>query len=209
MLKAVLGTKVGMTQLFDQNKAVVPVTAISTGQWFVLQVKSSSKDGYSAVQVGFPRERFRKQEFSLEWLKNKKQYFLFVREVRISSEQESAFAVGRAITLADFAVTEGDIVDVTGVSRGHGFAGAVKRHGFQGGPGSHGSGFHRRPGAAGHRRTHGEVDKGKRFPGHMGAEQVTVRNLRIVKVDAAQGVIFVCGAVPGKSGFLVTVSKRG
>jgi len=209
MLKAVLGTKIGMTQLFDKNKAVVPVTAISTGQWFVLQVKTAMADGYSAVQVGLPRERFRKQEFSLEWLKNKKQNFLFIKEVRISAEQESTFAAGRVITLSDFSFTEGDLVDVTGVSKGHGFQGGVRRHGFRGGPATHGSGFHRKPGAVGHRRTHGEVDKGKRLPGHMGAEQVTVRNLRIVKMDAAQGVIFVCGAVPGKSGFLVTVSKRG
>ena len=209
MLNAVLGTKIGMTQLFDSNKAVVPVTAISTGQWFVLQVKTSAMDGYSAVQVGLPRERYRKQEFSLDWLKSKKQNFLFIREVRISAEQESTFVAGRAITLADFAITVGDLVDVTGVSTGHGFMGVVKRYGFKGGPASHGSGFHRKPGAVGHRRTHGEVDKGKRLPGHTGAEQVTVRNLRIVKVDVAQGVIFVCGAVPGKSGFLVTVSKRG
>lgn len=209
MLKAVLGTKVGMTQLFDKDRSVIPVTAISTGKWFALQVKTLTKDGYSAVQVGLPRERYRGQEFSLEWLKSKKQNFLFIREVRISENQEASFSAGKEISLTDFSVAEGDSVDVIGTSRGHGFAGVVKRHGFQGGPASHGSGFHRKPGAVGHRRTHGEVDKGKRLPGHMGAEQVTVRNLRVVKIDIALGVIFVCGAVPGKSGSLVTVSKRG
>jgi len=209
MLKAVLGTKVGMTQLFDKNRSVVPVTAISTGRWIVTQVKTADKDGYSAVQVVLPRSRYRAQEFSPEWLKNKKEKFLFVREIRITQDKESSFELGRSISLADVSIAEGDLVDVMGTSRGLGFAGAMKLHGFAGGPASHGSGFHRIPGAVGHRRTHGEVDKGKRLPGHMGAEQVTVRNLRVVKVDSESGVIFVCGAVPGKSGFLVTVSKRG
>ncbi|MBM3894071.1 50S ribosomal protein L3 [Candidatus Dependentiae bacterium] len=209
MLKAVLGTKVGMTQLFDENRRVVPVTAISTGSWFVTQVKKGSSDGYSAVQVGLPRERYRSLEFSPEWLKNKKKFFLFVREVSIASLNEQDYQVGRAVSLADIAISVGDLVDVQGTSIGRGFAGGIKRHGFAGGPASHGSCFHRIPGAVGHRRTHGEVDKGKRLPGHLGAEHVTVRNLKVVKVDVELGVIFVCGAVPGKSGFLVTVSKRG
>jgi large subunit ribosomal protein L3 len=209
MLKAVLGTKIGMTQLFDENRRVVPVTAISTGSWYVTLVKTFSRDGYSAVQIALPRERYRSMEFSPEWLKNKKSFFLFVREISISAEQEQMYKAGHSLSLSDVSIAIGDLVDVQGVSKGMGFAGVMKRHNFAGGPASHGSGFHRIPGAVGHRRTHGEVDKGKKLPGHMGAEHVTVRNLRIVKLDASLGVIFVCGAVPGKSGSLVTVSKRG
>jgi large subunit ribosomal protein L3 len=198
-----------MTQLFDEQRNAVPVTAVRVGTWYVTQVKTPDNDGYAALQLGLLRERYRKQEFDASWLARKKQFFLELREAKVAAEDLGSFELGKPVGLENSSVVEGDIVHVTGTSRGLGFQGVVKRHGFGGGPKSHGSRFHRRPGAVGHRRTHGEVDKGKKLPGHTGARRVTVKNLRVVKVDADAGVLFVQGAVPGKSRFLVAVSKKG
>ena len=181
MLNSVFGTKVGMTQLFDENGNVVPVTIVDVNNLVVTQLKSSAKEGYDALQVGLLRERFRAQEFSPLWLKAKKDHFLSTKEIKVA--QVADFSLGQVVNLDHIAINEGDNVAVVGISKGLGFQGVVKRHGFAGGPKAHGSKFHRKPGSSGHLRRQGEIIKGKRFPGHAGVEQITVRGLKIVKID--------------------------
>lgn len=205
MLNGVLGVKVGMTQLFDERGDIVPVTVVDTNNWFVTQIKTAEKDGYTSLQLGLLRERFRGQEFSPLWLKAKKDHFLRIQEIK--PKELGNFAIGHAVKLEDSALANGDVVAVTGTSKGQGFQGVMKRWNFSGGPGAHGSKFHRRPGTGGCLRTQGEVIKGKRFPGHLGDEQVTVKGLKIVHVDRESGCIFLKGAVPGKKDSLVAINK--
>jgi large subunit ribosomal protein L3 len=205
MLNKTLGTKIGMTQLFDKNGDVVPVTVVDVNHWFVTQVKTSEKDGYTSLQLGLLRERYRGQEFSPLWLKAKKDFFVHINEVEV--EGTPALELGQSINATHVALKEGDVVSITGTSKGRGFQGVIKRWGFSGGPAAHGSKFHRRPGTGGCLRTQGEVIKGKHFPGHLGAEQVTVKGLRIVRIDPEKGCIFIKGAVPGKKDALVAIKK--
>ncbi len=205
MLNQALGTKIGMTQLFDKNGEVVPVTVIDVNNWFVTQIKTSAKDGYDALQIGLLRKRFRTGSFSAEWLKDKKTYFLNTKEVR--PEALADYQVCQAIDLSKISFIEGEKVSVTGTAKGLGFQGVVKRWGFAGGPKTHGSKFHRIPGTSGHLRRQGEVIKGKKFPGHAGTQQVTVKGLEIVRLDRQNGYIFVKGAVPGKKDSLVGINK--
>lgn len=207
MLNKVLGTKVGMTQLFDKNGNVVPVTVVEVKNWLVTQVKSSKQDGYASLQLGLLRKRFRGIEFSPVWLKAKKDHFLQVKEVPVKDDHE--FKPGQSISLGDSVLQEGDVVIVTGTSKGCGFQGVVKRHGFAGGPKAHGSKFHRIPGSASHMRTQGEVIKGKRYPGHMGTEQVTVKGLKVIRIDRDSGLLFLKGAIPGKKDGLIAINKQG
>lgn len=207
MLNKVLGTKVGMTQVFDKDGNVVPVTVVDVNHWFVTQVKSSAKDGYEAVQIGLIRKRFRGMAYSPVWLKAKKDHFLQIKEIALDTAK--SYELGQAISMSDTVLKEGDFVDVTGRSKGCGFQGVVKRWNFAGGPAAHGSKFHRRPGSASHMRSQGEVIKGKRYPGHMGNEQVTVQGLQVVRIDPEIGCVFVKGAVPGKKDSLVTIKKQG
>lgn len=206
MLNRVLGKKVGTTQVFDKTGNVVPVTVVNVAHWFVTQVKTSTKDGYTALQLGLLKKKFREQDFSQEWLKHKSDHFLHLKEVRV--EGEVSLTPGQAVTMDTISLPEGTFVDVTGTSKGLGFQGVVKRWGFGGGPDSHGSTFHRRPGASGHMRTQGEVIKGKRFPGHLGAEQVTVKGLQVVLVDKELGCLFIKGSVPGKKDSLVAIKEQ-
>lgn len=206
MLNKVLGTKIGMTQLFDKNGDVVPVTVVDVNHWFVTQIKTSEKDGYNSLQLGLLRERYRGQEFSPLWLKAKKDFFLHLKEVNVA--EKPSVELGQHVNISEMSsVKEGDIVAVVGTSKGRGFQGVVKRWGFAGGPAAHGSKFHRRPGTGGCLRTQGEVIKGKRFPGHLGAEQVTVEGLRVVRIDPEKGCIFIKGAIPGKKDALVAIKK--
>jgi large subunit ribosomal protein L3 len=205
MLNKVLGTKIGMTQLFDKNGDVVPVTVVDVNHWFVTQVKTSEKDGYISLQLGLLRKRYRGQEFSPLWLKAKNDFFVHIKEVDV--EATPALELGQSLTMTHAAFKEGDVVSVSGTSKGRGFQGVVKRWGFAGGPAAHGSKFHRRPGTGGCLRTQGEVIKGKRFPGQLGAEQVTVKGLHIVRIDHEKGCIFIKGAIPGKKDALVAIKK--
>lgn len=209
MLTKLPGKKVGMTQLFDKNRNVIPVTVIRVADWFVTQVKTEEKDGYAALQLGLLRNRYQGTPFNPEWLRTKKEYFLHVREVPLTTENAASFTVGQQITLDNTVFDVAQVVDVTGNSIGLGFQGVMKRHGFSGGPKSHGSRFHRRPGSLGNMRTQGEVLKGKKLPGHCGTDQVTVRGLELVQVDKATGHIFVKGAVPGKRDTLLMIRKQG
>jgi len=206
-LSHVPGIKVGMTQVFDSARNAIPVTVIDCGQWVVTQIKTAAHDGYEALQIGKLRKRYQKKGFSADMLQKKSDYFLFIREVRCESTQ--GYELGAMVTLDNVMFDESTTVSVTGMSIGRGYQGVVKRLGYTGGPATHGSMFGRRPGAIGSMRTQGEVIKGKGLPGHMGHETVTVRGLRVVKVDHAQGIILVKGAVPGRKHSLLYLSKQG
>ena len=208
MLQRVLGTKIGMTQIFDKDGTVVPVTVVNIANWVVTQVKTPAKDGYASLQLGLVKKKFRGETFAPEWLKAINDYFLHVREVELP-ESTMTYEVGQEIKFDHVALQEGEIVDVTGTSKGLGFQGVVKRWGFSGGPAAHGSKFHRRPGASGNMRSQGEVLKGKKFPGHLGTERVTVAGLKVVRMDKEAGCLFIKGALPGKKESLVFIKKQG
>lgn len=201
------GLKVGMTQVFDDARNVVPVTVIECGAWRITQVKTKERDGYDALQVGMLRKRYQSIPFTVDMLKKKSKYFLHLREVRC--ESTAGYEVGAPYTLEQVALEVNTKVSVTGTSTGRGYQGVVKRLGYAGGKASHGSMFGRRPGAIGSMRTQGEVIKGKGLPGHMGDETVTVQGLRIVKIDRERGILLVSGAVPGRKNSLLYVSKQG
>lgn len=205
MVAGLWGKKIGMTQVFVENK-VVPVTVIDVSNWYVTQIKTEANDGYSAVQIGVLRDRYAKSAFSADWLKKPKKYFTFLREVKVDASNDKQFVIGQQV---DFhaSLTQGQKVDVVGTSKGCGFAGAVKRHGFAGGRASHGSTLGKRPGSLSFMRSQGRVIKGKRLPGHMGAVTERTRQLEVVKVHNEDNLVLIKGGVPGKSGSLVFIEK--
>lgn len=209
MLTGIIGKKIGMTQIFDAQQRVVPVTVIGISGWYVTQVKNEETDGYNAVQVGKLRKRYESIPFDNAFLTKKSKYFEHVKEIRLESASAQEITPGKQLSAADLALDEGTVVSVTGISRGLGFCGVVKRYKFRGGPQSHGSKFHNRPGSISHMRTQGEVIKGKRLPGHHGTDTVTVSGLKIVKFDKEGGYLFVKGAVPGKSNTVISVYRQG
>lgn len=195
MQKAILATKVGMTQIFNEDGILTPVTVLQAGPCVVTQVKTEENDGYSAVQVGYGdiREKLvnkpRKGHFAKAGVANKK----YLKEFKFDNASE--YTVGQEIKADIFA--DGDKIDVTGKSKGKGFQGAIKRHGQSRGPMAHGSKFHRHAGSNGAASDPSKVFKGKKMPGQMGAVKVTTQNLQIVRVDADKNLILVKGAVPG------------
>ena len=200
MIEGILGRKLGMLQAFDRDGTVVPVTVIEAGPCTVLQVKTLDSDGYQAVQLGFGvRKRVNQpQKGHFKGLGA----FRFLRE--FSVDDISQWRVGQKVGAEIF--EPGDLVHVSGASKGRGFAGVVKRHGFRGGPKTHGqSDRHRSPGSIGAGSTPGRVLKGMRMAGHMGDHQVTVRNLEVVDSNPARGVIMVKGSVPGAKDALVRI----
>ena len=205
MKKAILATKVGMTQIFDENGALIPVTVLQAGPCVVTQVKTVENDGYEAVQVGFvdKREKLVNKPVKGHFDKAGVSYKRYVRELKLENAGE--YSVKDEIKADVFAV--GDRIDATAISKGKGFQGAIKRHGQHRGPMAHGSKFHRHQGSNGSATTPGRVFKGKGMPGHMGHVQVTVKNLTVVRVDAENNLILVKGAVPGPKKSLVTVRE--
>ena len=203
MKKAILGTKIGMTQIFGENGKVIPVTVIQAGPCVVVQKKTVETDGYDAVQVGYGdvKEKHLTKPQKGHFAKAEVAMKKYVREFRL--EDMSELEVGSEIKADVFA--EGDKIDVTGISKGHGFAGPMKRWGLHRGPMSHGSKSKRVSGSMGSCSTPGRVMKGKKLPGHMGVKRVTVQNLEVVKVVADDNLILVKGAVPGSKGGLVTI----
>ena len=203
MKKAILGTKVGMTQIFDADGKVIPVTVIAAGPCVVVQKKTVDNDGYEAVQVGFGEVKEKalnkpmKGHFAKADVANKK----YLKEFRL--DDCASLNVGDEIKADAFEA--GEKIDVTGISKGKGFAGPMKRWGLHRGPMSHGSGYHRGSGSMGACSNPGRVMKGKKLPGHMGVVKVTVQNLEVVKVDAENNLILLKGAVPGAKGGLVTI----
>lgn len=204
MVTGLWGKKIGMTQLFAQGK-VVPATVIDVANWVVTQIKTKDRDGYEAVQIGHVRDAYSDKTFSVDWLKKPTEYFSAMREVGLKSGIENV-AVGAPLT-CDIFVATGDNVDVSGVTKGCGFAGVVRRHGFAGARASHGSTMGKAPGALSFMRAKGKVIKGKRLPGHMGAVQRTAKNLEVVRIEQAENLLVVRGSVPGKAGSLVFVRK--
>ena len=203
MKKAILATKVGMTQIFNEDGVLTPVTVLQAGPCVVTQVKTKENDGYSAVQVGFEeiREKLVTKPMQGVFAKADTTNKRFVREFRLDDAE--SYKVGQEIKADVFAA--GDMIDVTAVSKGKGYQGAIKRYGQHRGPMAHGSKFHRHQGSNGSSSDPSHVFKGKGMPGHMGAEKITVQNLSVVRVDAEDGLILVKGAVPGPKKGLVTV----
>ncbi|MCQ2534075.1 MAG: 50S ribosomal protein L3 [Clostridia bacterium] len=204
MTKFIIGKKSGMTQLFDDNGNVVPATVIEVEPMYVLQNKTVENDGYKAVKVASVATREKlvtkpvKGQFEKAGVEVKK----FIREF----EPDQDYELGQEIKVSDM-FAEGDKVDVSGVSKGKGYAGNIKRHGQKGGPSGHGSMYHRRVGSLGANSTPARVLPGKKMPGHMGAVNCTVQNLSVVKVDGDRGILVLRGAIPGPKGGMVTVQS--
>jgi large subunit ribosomal protein L3 len=194
MTKGILGRKIGMTQVFAENGNLIPVTVVEVSPNVVLQKKSVDTDGYEAVQVGFEdkREKLSNKPEKGHVAKANTAPKRFVREFR--GDDLASYEVGQEVKVDIFAA--GDLVDVTGISKGKGFQGSIKRHGQSRGPMAHGSRYHRRPGSMGPVAPN-RVFKGKLLPGRMGGEQVTVQNLEVVKVDAERNLLLIKGNVPG------------
>ena len=221
MKKAILATKVGMTQIFNEDGVLTPVTVLQAGPCVVTQIKTVENDGYSAVQVGFVDKKdnivtkdgngkkeivhrhgvtkAEKGHFAKAGVSSKR----FVREFKFENADE--FALGQEITADIFAA--GDKVDATAISKGKGFQGAIKRHNQHRGPMTHGSKFHRHAGSNGAASDPSKVFKGKKMPGHMGSKRITIQNLEIVRVDAENNLILVKGSVPGPKKSLVTIKE--
>lgn len=204
MVTGLWGKKIGMTQLFANGK-VVPATVIDLADWVITQIKIQSKDGYEAVQLGHIRKPYSDKTFSIDWLKESNKYFSAMREVRLKDGINN-MAVGLKLT-CDVFVTIGDNVDVSGFTKGCGFAGVVRRHGFTGAKASHGATMGKRPGSLSFMRAKGKVIKGKRLPGHMGVLQRTMKNLEVVRIEQAENLLVVRGSIPGKAGSMVFVRK--
>ena len=205
MKKAILATKVGMTQIFNEDGMLIPVTVLQATPNVVTQVKTVENDGYAAVQVGFGEIRDvlvnkpRKGHFAKAGVANKR----FLKEFKFENAAE--YTVGQEIKADIFA--EGDKIDATGTSKGKGFQGAIKRHGLSRGPMKHGSKYHRHAGSNGPATTPGRVFKGKHMPGQMGNVKVTVQNLEVVKVDVENNLLLVKGAVPGPKKALLVLKE--
>ena len=205
MKKAILATKVGMTQIFSDDGVLTPVTVLQAGPCVVTQVKTVENDGYSAVQVGFVDKREKlvakpqKGSFDKAGVSGKR----YVREFKFENSEE--YELGKEIKADIFAA--GDKIDASAISKGKGFQGAIKRHGQHRGPMTHGSKFHRHQGSNGACSSPSRVFKGKGMPGHMGCVKVTVQNLEVVRVDAEKNLILVKGAVPGPKKALVTIKE--
>ena len=221
MKKAILATKIGMTQIFNEDGVLTPVTVLQAGPCVVTQVKTAENDGYSAIQVGFgeKKERIVNRDVAGKKVivnphgatKAEAGHFKkagttpkrYVREFRLENAEE--YEIGSEIKADIFA--EGDKVDATATSKGKGYAGGIKRYGMRSGPAAHGSKYHNHAGSNGSATTPGRVFKGKKMPGHMGAVRVTVQNLEIVKIDLDNNVILVKGSVPGPKKSLVMLKE--
>ena len=203
MKKAILATKVGMTQIFNEDGVLIPVTVLQAGPCVVTQIKTVENDGYEAVQLGFGtiKEKKVNKPMAGHFAKQGVEPVRHLREVRV--EDASEHAIGEEVTVAAFA--EVKKVDVTGTSKGKGFAGVMRRYNFAGGPGGHGAHFHRAPGSVGQCAYPSRVFKGVRLPGHMGCDTVTTKNLEVIRVDEEANLIMLKGAVPGGKNGVVRV----
>ena len=205
MKKAILATKVGMTQIFDENGVLVPVTVLQAGPCVVTQVKTADNDGYSAIQVGFGEKKENcvnkpmKGQFAKAGVSCKR----YLKEFRF--EDAETYTLGQEIKADIFGA--GDKIDATATSKVKGFQGAIKRHGQSRGPMAHGSKYHRHAGSNGACSDPSKVFKGKRMPGQMGGKKITVQNLEIVKVDVENNLLLVKGAVPGPKKSMVTIKE--
>jgi len=208
MVNGILGIKVGMTQLFEKDGTAVPATVIKAGPCVVVQKKTAAHDGYNAVQLGlveFVAEKRVKKPMQGHFKKASVSPAKFLKEFRLQDSAEATL-VGEKVLVDQFSPS--DLVDISGVSKGKGFAGVIKRHNFRGGAATHGSMFHRAPGSIGASAFPSRVLKGMRAAGHMGQDNVTTKNLRVVRVDVEQNLLIVRGAVPGSNGGYVVIRKK-
>ena len=207
MAKGILGKKIGMTQIFEADGKMIPVTVVEAGPCLVIQNKTEETDGYNAVQLGFGelKEKHTSKPMKGHFDKAGITPVKFVRELRLSAPSE--YTVGQKISAEIF--TAGELIDATGISRGKGFAGTIKRHNFSRGPMAHGSKSHREPGSMGpmHSGPGGRVIKGKKLPGRMGNAKVTVQRLTVAKVDTDRNLILVKGSIPGAAGSFVVLRE--
>ncbi|HIS32880.1 MAG TPA: 50S ribosomal protein L3 [Candidatus Limivivens intestinipullorum] len=205
MKKAILATKIGMTQIFNEDGTLIPVTVLQAGPCVVTQIKTVENDGYEAVQVGFGEKKEKLVNKPMKGLFDKAGVSCkrFVREFKFENTAE--YSVAQEIKADIFAA--GDKVDASAISKGKGFQGAIKRHGQHRGPMAHGSKFHRHQGSNGACSDPSKVFKGKGMPGHMGAKKVTIQNLEVIRVDAENNLLLVKGAVPGPKKALVTIKE--
>jgi len=204
MKKAILAKKIGMTQIFNDKSELIPVTVLEAGPCFVTQIKTVETDGYSAIQVGFyDKTKNILKPIAGHFKKSGVTAKKFLREFRL--EDISNYKLGDEIKTDIF--LEGEFVDITGISKGKGFQGCIKRHNQHRGPMAHGSKYHRSVGSMSSATTPGKVKKGKRMPGHMGHSRVTVQNLKIVKVDAERNILLVKGSIPGPKKTLVFIKN--
>ena len=205
MKKGLIGKKIGMTQIFNEEGKVIPVTVIEAGPCVVSQVKTEETDGYNSIQLGFgaiKESKVNKPERG-HFTKANIAPARYLREFRVDSIED--VKVGDELK-ADIFIA-GDKIDIQGTSKGKGFQGVIKRHGQHRGPMGHGSMYHRRPGSMGSTSTPGRVFKGKKLPGHMGAETVTIQNLEVIKVDLDKNIILVKGSVPGAKGSILKIKS--
>ena len=207
MAKGILGKKIGMTQIFEADGKMIPVTVVEAGPCLVVQNKTEETDGYNAVQLGFGelKEKHMNKPMKGHFDKAGITPVKFIRELRLSAPSE--YTVGQKISAEIF--TAGELIDATGISRGKGFAGTIKRHNFACGPMAHGSKSHREPGSMGpmHSGPGGRVIKGKKLPGRMGNAKVTVQRLTVAKVDTDRNLILVKGSIPGAAGSFVVLRE--
>ena len=205
MKKGLIGKKIGMTQIFNEKGKVIPVTVIEAGPCVVSQVKTEETDGYNSIQLGFgaiKESKVNKPERG-HFTKANIAPARYLREIRVDSIED--VKVGDELKADIFMA--GDKIDIQGTSKGKGFQGVIKRHGQHRGPMGHGSMYHRRPGSMGSTSTPGRVFKGKKLPGHMGAETVTIQNLEVIKVDLDKNIILVKGSVPGAKGSILKIKS--
>lgn len=206
MKKFILGTKVGMTQIFNEDGICIPVTVVQAGPCAIVQKKTVETDSYDAVKLAYvskDKKKLNKPERGL-FDKLDMDGYKYLKEFR--PDDITGFEVGQMISAADM-FQDGDRVDVSGISKGKGYAGAIKRHGMKIGPKSHGSKYHRGLGSMGATTDPGKVFKGKKMPGHMGTDRVTVQNLDVVKVDGERNLLLIKGAVPGPKGSLLEIKE--
>ena len=204
MVKAILGQKIKMSQLFDSDGNITPVTVIEAGPCIVTQLKNSEKDKYNAIQLGYG-EKKRKIKPLMGHFNKSNSYPVFVKEFKITPEDIEKMAVGNKILVDIFSV--GDIVSVTGVTKGKGFAGGIKRHGFKSHPGGHGHPMERRVGSIGSMFPQ-HVFRGKKLPGRMGSDTKTIKNLKVVAIDKDNNLLYVEGSVPGKRGSKIIIRGK-
>lgn len=204
-MKGIYGKKIGMTQIFNEDGNVIPVTAVEAGPCVVVQKKTEKNDGYSAVKVGFgqAKEKNTNKPNKGQFTKANVDLKKYLREIKVENIDE--YELGQEIKADVFNI--GDKVDVTGTSKGKGFQGVIKRHGAHRGPMGHGSMYHRRPGSMGPTTSPGRVFKGKKLPGHMGNERITIQNLEIAGVDVEKNLLLIKGAVPGQKGSLLFIKE--
>jgi len=206
-LPGLFAFKEGMATFYNESGEAVPVTVLRYEPWVISQIKTDARDGYSAVQLACQPKKKKnsnaaeKGHLKASGFENGAQY---VRELRVKAPEGTQ--VGARVSIES--LSKGDIIKISGVSKGHGFTGVLKRHNFQGGPGAHGSKFHRRPGSVGNRTWPGRVMPGKKFPGHYGDESITVKSVQVVKVMPEENVVMVKGPVPGARNSLVKMVRE-